>query len=112
MLAMELGYAPTTSKCLYEVEWMFGVFVDIYEKPERPAALLNSNASAEVRQSCVSLLCNLIGKLDNHWADGRAHVGGDQVTYADFWILSIVLSHYENPNGRHPDIREAVVAKL
>ena len=53
-----------------------------------------------------------IKKLDAHFADGRAHVAGDKITWADFAILSFYTSIYSNPNAKHADIREATAAML
>ena len=76
MLAMEHGYAPSTSKCLFEVEWMQGVTIDIIEKPEM-RAIMQDDADEAARQACIDCLCKYIDKLEARFADGRAHVGGD-----------------------------------
>ena len=111
MLAFEHGYMPTTAKCHYEVAWMEGVSVDIIEKPER-YALMKDDADDAARQTCIELLEKFITKLDEHFADGRAHVGGNQMTYGDFALLAIVTSHYENAHGKHADIKAACSAKV
>ena len=111
MLAMEHGYAPSTSKCLYEVEWMYAVVVDIIEKPER-YALIKDDADEAARQACIDLLCKFMDKLEARFSDGRAHVGGDQITYGDFGLLALVTGMYENAGGKHADIKEATAAKM
>ena len=62
---------------------MQGVTVDIVEKPTL-YALMKDDADEAARQACIDLLCNYMDKLEARFADGRAHVGGDQITYADF----------------------------
>ena len=111
MLAMDHGYSPSTPKCLFEVEWMYGVVVDIIEKPER-YALMKDDAEEPARQACIDLLSKFMDKLDERFADGRAHVGGDQITDGDFSLLALVTSHYENAGGKHADIKAATAAKL
>ncbi len=111
MLAMDHGYAPSTPKCLFEVEWMYGVAVDIIEKPER-YALMKDDADEPARQACIELLGKFMDKMDERFADGRAHCGGDQMTHADFTLLALVTSHYENAGGKHADIKAATAAKV
>jgi len=45
-------------------------------------------------------------------ADGRPHVAGDKITYADFSMLSFLTNIYENPNGKHAKVREATAAMM
>ena len=111
MLAMDHGYAPSTPRCLFEVEWMNGVMVDIIEKPER-LALKNDDADEPARQACINLLCNFMDKMEERFADGRAHCGGDQITYGDFQLLALVTSYYENAGGKHADIKAATLVKM
>ena len=108
---MDHGCAPATSKALYETEWFYATGFDIFEKPER-FTLLKDDATEEAQQACIARLEKFIRKLDERWADGRAHVGGDHITHADFYLLSIITSHYENANGKHQKIRDAAGAMI
>ncbi len=109
---MDHGYAPTTPKALFEAEWMDGCVVDCLEKPER-YALMKDDADEAARQACIETLNKFITKLEERFADGRAHCAGDQITYADFGLLALVLSHYENAAGaKHADINAATAAKM
>jgi glutathione S-transferase len=108
-LAFEHGYMPETALQVYELEWFYAVVVDIIEKPER-MALIRDEPSEEEVQACIALLKKFIEKIDGQWADGRAHAAGDKITHADFAMLALVTSMYENPNGKHAAIREATAA--
>ena len=73
---------------------------------------MKDDATLEQQEGVVALLSTIADRLEARFADGRAHVGGAQLTHADFYLLSIVTSHYENLHGKHSHIREAAAAKL
>ena len=111
MLAMEHGYFPTTPKCMYEVEWFQDTFIDTCEKPER-FALMRDDADEAARQACIAIINKFLDKIEARFSDGRAHVGGDQITYADFCLLTNATAMWENANGKHADIKAATAAKM
>ena len=111
MLAFEHGYTPETPAQVYEAEWFYSTGVDIIEKPER-FVLLRDEPTEEDKQKCISLLANFITKCDQHWADGRAHVAGDKVPHADFYMLALITSHYDNAHGKHAEIKAATQEQL
>ena len=90
----------------YESEWYYSTVVDILEKPDRMALLLD-DATEEQKQNAITAMRNFITKCDSRWADGRAHIAGDKITHADFAFLAIICGWYDNPNGKHVVIREA-----
>ena len=111
-LAMEHGYAPEIASVLFETEWFFAMLFDVFEKPER-YALMNDDADEEAQDKCIALLSTVLDKLEARFADGRTSVGGtDNKTAADFYLLAIITSQYENENGKHERIRTATKAKL
>ena len=110
-LAMDLGYAPSDSKTLFETEWFYALGFDVFEKPER-FAILKDDATEEAQDACIKILDTLMDRLESRFSDGRTTVGGSQTTHADFYLLSVVTSHYENPNGKHEKIRNAGAAKV
>ena len=110
-LAMEHGYAPADAKALYENEWFYSTLVDTMEKPAR-YAIMKDDASAEEKQGVIGILDNIMNALEAHFADGREHVAGSAITDADFYLMAIVTSSYENANGKHAEIREAGAAKV
>ena len=110
-LAMDLGYAPSDSKTLFETEWFYALGFDVFEKPER-FALLKDDADDEAQDKCIAILNTLMDRLEARFSDGRTTVGGEQTTHADFYFLALITSHYENPNGKHEKIREAGKAKV
>ena len=111
MLAMEHGYAPASAKAVYETEWLYSTVGDVFEKPER-FAIMKDDASDEDKQKVIDILNTLIDKCEAQWNDGRAHVGGDAITHADFMFLSLITSHYENAHCKHPSITEAASKKV
>ena len=111
MLAVEHGYAPETAKQVYEVEWFQGTVVDIMESADR-FALIKDDATEEMQGKCIAVLKKFIEKIDEHWADGRAHAAGEKITWVDFSMLAAVTSVYENPNGKHAAIKEATLGFL
>ena len=112
MFAAQHGYMPETASQAFEAEWYNSTHNDIMEKPARPMAMLFDDASEEMRQVCIILLRNFITKVDARWADGRPHAAGDKITYTDFFFFAIMLSHYDNPNGKHADIVTATQEML
>ncbi len=111
MLAMEHGYAPQTSKALFEAEWYQGVAIDILEKPERMVMMVDG-AEPEKVQVATDLFCKFIDKIEERGADGRAHCSGDHITYTDFMLLQLMTSVYENPNLKHAAMKEGFAAKM
>ena len=111
MLAQEHGYAAETAKQVYEAEWFQGTVVDIMETPDR-FALIRDEPTQEELDKCIAVLKKFIEKIDEHWADGRAHGAGDKITWVDFSMLACVTSVYENPNGKHAAIKEATAGFL
>ena len=110
-LALEHGYAPTTAKAMYESEWMYAAVQDTFEKPER-FAIMKDDATEEDMQACITVLGATLDVLETRWNDGRTTVSGEGITAADFALLAIIVSHYENANGKHATIREGAAAKL
>ena len=74
--------------------------------------MLRDEPTEEDKQKCIELLKNFITKCDQQWADGRAHVAGDKVTHADFQMLALITSHYDNPHGKHAEIKAATQEQL
>ena len=111
MLAAEHGYAPTTASAIFESEWFLATTVDTLEKPER-MAFMKDDATEEAKQAAITCFTNFLERCNAHWADGRTHVAGNDVTEADFALLSLITGQIENPHSKHADIREATIAKL
>ena len=111
MVAHEHGYGADTASQEYEAEFFYATFVDIMEKPAR-FAIMRDDADADAQQAAIELLRSFMKKCDDRMADGRPHVAGDKMTHADFGMLALITSHYENPNGKHAAIREATAAMM
>ncbi len=111
MLCMEHGYAPQTSKALFEAEWYCGVAVDVLEKPERMVMMVDG-AEAEKVQVAIDIFAKFIDKVEERCADGRAHSCGDHITFGDFMLLQLMTSVYENPNLKHAAMKEQLTAKM
>ena len=86
---------------------MEGLIGDIIEKPTQ-YAFMKDDATEEERGVCATNLETFLTKLDGHWADGRAHAAGDQVTYADFVTLAFATQLFENDLAKHADIKTRV----
>jgi glutathione S-transferase len=110
-LAFDHGYAPTSGSVVFESEWFFATIGDVFEKPER-YAMMKDDADEAAQTAALTVLTNTLDAFEGRFADGRAHVGGDHITAADFGLLSMITSAYENPNGKHALIREGAAAKL
>ena len=52
-------------------------------------------------QGCIKLLCAVLDQCEERWNDGRKHLGGDQMTYADFNLMAMIVSQYENEGAFH-----------
>ena len=70
MLGMENGYMPKNSASFFEAEWYFGTNEDSKDLQE------------------AANFSKWLEKLENRFSDGRTHVAGDHLTYADFALLS------------------------
>ena len=112
MLAFEQGYAPSTGSSTYEAEWFYSTLIDCVEGKPAMCAIMQDAPTEEAKQACIEILTTMLDKLNARWADGRTTVSGSETTYADFALLAMVVSTYENPNSKHADIREAAAAKL
>ena len=110
-LAIDLGYAPADSKTLYETEWFYATNIDLFETPAR-FTLIRSDASEEAQDAFIKIQDALMDRLEERFSDGRTTVGGSQTTHADFFLLSIITSRYENPYANHEKIRKAGIAKI
>ena len=84
---------------------------DVYEKPER-LAITKDDATHEEQEGVVTLLSKTLDRLEERFSDGRTHVGGAQMTHADFHLLAMVTRHFENTHGKHNYIKEAAATKL
>ena len=82
-LAHVHGYSASTSSVLYETEWFYALIFDVLEKPER-YAIMKDDATPEQQEAVITILSTLADRLEARFADGRAHVGGGQITHADF----------------------------
>ena len=112
MLAFEHGYMPETAMQTYEKAWFYATIVDCLENKPENYALAMDEPAAEMVASCIANLEKFIKKCDAQWADGRAHVAGDKMTYADFTMLASITSSYDNANGKHTAIKEATQRML
>ena len=97
---------PSTPKAMYEAEWLEATVFDLLEsKPER-YAIMKDDATPEQQQTALEIFNKFLDKVDAHFADGRAHVAGEQITWADFMLLALNVSMYENPNGKQALLRK------
>ena len=111
-LAVEHGYACENAAVTYETEWFFSMLQDVFESPDR-FAIMRDNATEEEQDKCIAVLESTLDKLEARWSDDRTSVGKSEgKTAADFYMLGIITSHYENANGKHEKIRNAAAAKL
>ena len=111
-LAEENGYACENAAVLYETEWFYATCQDIFEKPER-LAIFKNDSDEEAQTKCIAILESLLDRFEARWSDGRSSVGsGEGKTAADFYLLSLITSCYENEATKHERIKVATRAKL
>ena len=49
--------------------------------------------------------------LEDHFKDGRKYCAGEQITAADFKLLSTIVALVENPHGKVPAFNQSVAAE-
>ena len=57
------------------------------------------------------MFCKSLDTLEARFKDGRKYCAGDQITAADFKLLSVVVAMVENPHGKVPAFNQSIAAE-
>lgn len=102
-LAVKNGLTPADAEEAYERSWYDETLID-FTKPEARAAVFQEGAPQEAIDLAYDNFVAHMTKLNNRWADGRAHVVGASVTDADFDYLARHIQITFNESGRNPSL--------
>ena len=97
---------------IYENTWYFETEHDAKSKNGQGTAIFKADATDEEIETTVRLKGEFLELLDKRWSDGREHVTGQELTSADFAVLSYYTSCVVNPGLRVPAVREGLTAKV
>merc|ERR1711990_1294034 len=117
-LAAQHGYVAADTWKQYDCEWVLEMMHDTREQFDfiKPAAVPvfsggAKQATDEEKTTALALHVKMLDALENLCKDGRKYLAGDQLTAADFNLLSIVIGAYMNPNGKDPAWNETIKAE-
>ena len=105
-------HQPQTPIETYWLTWFRSTHADYGKKEGFGTATFKENASDEEIARSVELHQELVDKLDKVCSDGRSRFCGENITAADFQILTAWTSIYANPNARNTKFNEQVKAHI
>ena len=105
-------HQPKTPMESYWLTWLRSTLNDFNKKEGFITAFSKENASDEEIAGGVELHSQFVDKLDKVCSDGRSRFCGENITAADFQILTFWTSIYANPSGRNTKFNEQVKAHI
>jgi len=90
-------HQPKTPMEAYWLTWYRSTLADYGNKDGFRTAIFKQDASDEEIATSVALHKEVVDKIDNIFSDGRSRVCGENITAADFQLLTTWTSTYANP---------------
>ena len=100
------GFVPKSAQEEFECAWFFEQDADLSKKEGLMVPFFNGEADEAAIDKTVAAMKGAMEALDARFADGRKHVAGENVTAADFRLLTIGTSVVGNKDLKIPALGE------
>ena len=92
------GFVPKSADEAYDMQWIFDADADYAKKDGSMKALFADEADEETVNKTYECIVELMDKLNDKMSDGRKHAAGENVTAADFRVLTMSTGIVNNQN--------------
>ena len=103
LLCMRHGVVPQSAQEEYEMHWYFETKKD-HEGQNFFPAFAHDNCDEQIINDLVAVYVSIHQKCEEHWADGRQYVAGDNITAADYSFLAHNTMLRGNTGLKNPSI--------
>ena len=105
-LAYKYNCEPTEEMSQFTADWVMETIADFWCEPHGMMFFAPDVAPESETQKMTDCLARCSEQLNKKLADGRAHIAGEKVSYADFAILALYDSFMHNVNSSKPEYLE------